>query len=152
MRFRLIVSGLTAAIALSSAAALAAPLAPRTQALMERATAWDPGSVVAIGHVRTGVTPLESAGNILAVYLDHSGPLTLRVSLVAPRGIVDRRDWFDEEGVRVIALIDQGAGGRGTLPAPLGGAAPFAWDRMVSLEGGSMLGFTTLDAALKPTA
>ena len=126
---------LAAAAALGALPTLASSLPPRTQALMQSATAWPAGSVVAVGNVRDGASALESAGNILAVYLDREGPPTLRVSLVAPVGIADKRDWFDEQSVQVIALIDEGPGGNSQLPAPLSGTAPFAWDRMVVLQG-----------------
>uniref|UniRef100_A0A832I1S2 T9SS type A sorting domain-containing protein n=1 Tax=Eiseniibacteriota bacterium TaxID=2212470 RepID=A0A832I1S2_UNCEI len=114
----------------------AAALAPRPAGLLTNARAWRSASVVAVDRVREGATPLESAGDILAVYVERGEELTVRVSLVAPVGIHDRADHFNGRGVRVVALLDEGPGGRTELPAPFVGPAPFAWDRMVEVRGG----------------
>jgi hypothetical protein len=88
--------------------------------------------------VRTNATALESAGNILALYRDAAGDeLALRVSLVAPVGITDGAPVFADADVRVVVLLDEGAGANLALPAPLAGDAPFAWDRAVVLEPGA---------------
>jgi hypothetical protein len=108
----------------------------RSDALLSRSDAWGRGSLVALGRVRTDATPLESAGNILALYVDRSDALSIRVSLVAPVGIRDRQNYYAERGVRTFVLIDEGPGGEERLPAPLSGPAPFAWDRMLELRGG----------------
>ena len=130
------------------AAALAIALlvgpAPRTLAaapseasrLLLESRAWRHEHLVTLGRVRPGATPLESAGNILAVYRDLGREMTIRVSLVAPLGVRDRANHFDGSGMRVIVLLDEGAGGETALPSPLTGPAPFAWDRMLVLEGG----------------
>lgn len=106
----------------------------RVQRLLARPDAWPAGSVVGIGQVRTGASPLESAADILALYYDAADDLTFRVSLVAPFGILDRVDHFGAGRVRAFLLLDEGAGRNADLPAPLRGAAPFAWDRMVAFE------------------
>lgn len=107
------------------------------EALLARSEAWVPGTVAAIGKVRAGSQGVESAGNILAVYVDRSEPLTIRVSLVAPIGLHDHVDHFARGGVRVAVLLDDGDCGTDALPAPLTGRAPFAWDRRVELDRGA---------------
>ena len=128
---------LLATLLLSSAAtAPAATLSTHAQTLLSSAQAWSAGSVAAIGRVRADASELESAGNILALYYDAGagGELALRVSLVAPVGIRDGAAVFTDAGVRVAVLLDEGGGANATLPAPLSGSAPFAWDRVVFLE------------------
>ncbi len=125
--------------ALASAPALPSPafaaLSSHSRTLLDDARAWPATSVAAIGRVRDGASALESAGNILAVYAEASaGDLALRVSLVAPVGIVDGTPVFANANVRVIVLLDDGVGANLALPAPLSGDAPFAWDRVVELD------------------
>lgn len=103
-------------------------------ALLARPDAWPQGTVAAIGSVRSRATPLESAGNILALYFDAGDDLTFRVSLVAPLGIADGVDHVARGRVRVLVLVDEGAGGNHELPAPLRGPSPIAWDRMLLLD------------------
>src|SRR5262245_12745609 len=82
-----------AAIALAPAGS-AASSAASVQTLLDSPRAWTGASVIGIGRVRTGVSDLQSAGNILAVYCDRRDALTFRVSLVAPVGIRDHIDHF----------------------------------------------------------
>lgn len=124
-----------ALLALSLALPAAAAV-PKPGALLADARAWPRASVVAVDGVRAAATPLESAGDILAVYADRGADLTLRVSLVAPVGIRDGADHFNGRGVRVFVLLDEGPGGREDLPAPLSGPAPFEWDRLIEVRGG----------------
>lgn len=120
---------------LAAAPAPAASLAPRTHALLSGATGWSRHSVAAVGHVRATADPLESAGNVLAFYCDATATdLALRVSLVAPVAVRDGDPVFARRGVRVVVLLDEGGGANAALPAPLRGAAPFAWDRAVFLD------------------
>ncbi len=120
------------------AAASAAPtsaLSTRARTLLADARAWPAASVVAVGHVRDGASELESAGNILALYCDAgSEGVQLRVSLVAPVSVREQHPVFAQAGVRVIVLLDEGTGANTTLPAPLSGPAPMAWDRVVLLD------------------
>jgi hypothetical protein len=111
-----------------------ASLPSRNEALLSRSEAWGAGTVLAVGEVRGGASAVESAGDILAVYLAPGDESVLRVSLVAPVGIIDRVDHFTRGRVQVIALFDDGPGGDMRLPAPLSGEAPFAWDRMLVLD------------------
>ena len=126
----------TFAVLLGTLFALTASAAvpQRAQRLLARPDAWPGGSVVGIGQVRTDASPLESAADILALYYDAADDLTFRVSLVAPFGIHDRVDHFGAGRVRAFLLLDEGTGRNADLPAPLRGAAPFAWDRMVAFE------------------
>ncbi len=133
-------------IALSASAAVPR----RAEALLARPDAWPRGSVVGIGHIRTGVGELESAANILALYYDEGDDLTFRVSLVAPLGIRDRVNHFERGQVRALLLLDEGTGRNTDLPAPLRGRAPFAWDRMVVLEPGADRPALVSAAALEP--
>jgi hypothetical protein len=125
-----------ALLALLSPPASGAALSSRARSLLASPSAWTPRSVAAIGHVRETGDPLVSAGNILAFYCDpgSSDELALRVSLVAPVAIHDREPVFARNGVRVLVLLDEGSGAHTSLPAPLRGPAPFAWDRAVLLD------------------
>ena len=132
---------ITCLVLLGTVCALAAFAAsPRhAEQLLARPDAWPNGSVVGIGRIRTDVSPLESAANILSLYYDEGDDLTFRVSLVAPVGIHDRVNHFEREKVRAILLLDEGTGRNRGLPAPLEGPAPFAWDRMLVLDAGADL-------------
>jgi hypothetical protein len=105
-----------------------------TGSLLARADAWAPATVAALGQVRADATPLESAGNILALYRQPGEAAALRVSFVAPVGIRDGVDHFTAGRVQAIVLLDEGPGGQTALPAPLSGDAPFAWDRMLVFD------------------
>ncbi len=119
-------------LALVSSAQAAAPPARSARLLAD--AAWPKSSVVAIGRVRSGVTPLESAGNILAVYVDRAEALTVRVSLVAPVGITDHVPYFEAHGTVVIELDDPGEAPIGETDATAaGGTAAFAVTRRVTL-------------------
>ncbi len=142
MRFHLatLPAALAISLTLPLVAAAASPVrAPepsaRARTLLADAHAWSATSVAAVGTVHADATALESAGNILALYCDANGEgTTLRVSLVAPVAVRDGSPVFADAGVRVLVLLDEGSGANGALPAPLSGAAPFAWDRMVLLD------------------
>jgi hypothetical protein len=130
------------------ASAAAAPLSLRAKALLTDAKSWKAATVVAVGQVRGGASALQSAGNILAFYCDPtSEDVTLRVSLVAPMGIVDGADHFTENGIRVAVLLDEGTGANTNMPSPLHGAAPIAWDRVVLLGASGAAAATNAQAS-----
>ncbi len=143
MSRRLLSCALAAGLALIGATPLAAAAIPASRLLAE-ATAWPASSLAAIHPVRSGATPAESAGDILAVYVEPSDAgVVLRVSLVAPVGIRDRRPHFAEQDLRVSVLVDEGGASPSALPGALAGKAPFAWTRGVEF---SARGATRLDA------
>lgn len=137
----------------AAGSARAAALSSHAASLLADAHAWSSTSVAAIGQLRAGATPLESAGNVLAFYCDANGEeVLLRVSLVAPYGILDNRPVFTDAGVRIAVLLDEGTGANTALPAPLSGDAPFAWDRIVMLDPAAAAAGVSANAALATRA
>ena len=113
----------------------AAALSTRAHALLSDAHAWTAASVAAIGHVKGEASALQSAGNILAFYCEPTAEdVALRVSLVAPVGVIDGQPHFVNHDIRIAVLLDEGTGANTALPAPLKGRAPIAWDRVVLLD------------------
>ncbi|MEO5987785.1 MAG: hypothetical protein ABIU54_01935, partial [Candidatus Eisenbacteria bacterium] len=108
--------------------------------LLAEPSAWGRNTLAALSPVQTGVTAARSAGDILAVYYDPSDALAFRVSLVAPVGITDGRAYFEMNDYRVAVLLEEGNGASQSLPAPLLGRAPFAYNRVLILDsrGASM--------------
>jgi hypothetical protein len=126
---------LATAVACSAPAAGAAVPRPAPADLLARAGAWPTSSVVAVDDVKSGADAEASASDLLALYLESGDAVTVRVSLVAPRGIHGGADHYGAAGVRTLVLLDEGPGGEKRLPAPLVGDAPFAWERAVIVEG-----------------
>lgn len=116
---------------------LTAPAAagPAPTELLSRAEAWGTATVVAVDEVHAGASAAASAGDLLALYVSGG---TVRVSLVAPRGIHDGADHYGALGIRTLVLLDDGPGGETKLPAPLEGNAPFAWERAIVVEAESL--------------
>ena len=129
-RIRFAACSLIALAWMSSAAAAAVPA--RSARLLADAAAWPKSSVAALGQVRSGVSPIESAGNILAVYVDRAEALTVRVSLVAPVGILDGARHFEDAGIRVAILLEE-PGVAALSAAVLEEEAPFAPARRLTL-------------------
>lgn len=121
-------------LASAHATAAHAALAPRAQAMLTRADAWTRETLVRVGSVDGAATPLESAGDILAVYASPGDQTAIRVSLVAPVGIRDGVRWFERGDVRVVVLLDDGPGGSRTMPERLPGVPPIAWERAVVFD------------------
>jgi hypothetical protein len=105
--------------------------ASRGTQLLFRSEAWTQPTVAAIGTVKEEATPLESAGNVLALYYTAADDLNFRVSLVSPHGIHDGIDHFSRNDVQILILLDEAPGGETRLPAPLDGPAPLAWERVI---------------------
>ncbi len=122
--------------ALAAAPATAAPVdpSPSTADLLSTARAWPTTSVAAVGAVQPGANPDQSAADLLALYVVPGSPLAVRVSLVAPVGVLDGVNHYAASGVRTIGLLDEAECGQSKLPAPLVGDAPFAWDRAIVLD------------------
>jgi len=118
--------------------------------LLAEKAQWPASSVVALDEISTSASPEASAGDLLAVYCEASASgLAVRVSLVAPTGIRDRRPHFAEQDLRVTVLLEEPAATRLELPAPLSGMAPFAWSRALHW---SAKGATALEPRLATSA
>ena len=117
-----------------AAAPTEAAVARRAARLLSEPAAWGRNTLVGLSPVQTGVSAARSAGDILAVYYEPGDGLAFRVSLVAPVGITDGRAYFEENGYRVAVLLEEGGGTTESLPAPLTGRAPFAYNRSLVLD------------------